>query len=57
MKFIIPLFLVLVAVAIDIPESDKREYKLITLPNKLQALLISDPEADKSAASLDVNVG
>ena len=30
---------------------------MITLPNKLQALLISDPEADKSAAALDVNVG
>ena len=38
-------------------QSDKRLYKHITLPNKLQCLLISDPAADKSAASLDVKVG
>lgn len=37
--------------------NDNREYKLITLPNKLQAMIISDPDADKSAASLDVKVG
>lgn len=38
-------------------KSDKCTYKHITLPNKLQALLIHDPEADKSAAALDVKVG
>jgi insulysin len=38
-------------------KSDKRLYKLLTLPNKLRCLLIQDDEADKSAASLDVNVG
>lgn len=38
-------------------KSDKRLYKLIRLDNKLQCLLISDKEADKSAASLDVKVG
>jgi insulysin len=27
------------------------------LPNKLNCLLVSDPDADKSAASLDVKVG
>ena len=37
--------------------SDKRQYKLVTLENQLQVLLISDPEADKSAASIDVGVG
>ena len=37
--------------------SDDRQYKLLTLQNRLQVLLISDPEADKSAASLDVDVG
>ena len=37
--------------------NDKRLYKSITLPNKLQALLISDSEADKCSASLSVNVG
>jgi insulysin len=38
-------------------KSDKRIYKHIVLPNKLQCLLISDSEADKSAAALDVHVG
>jgi secreted Zn-dependent insulinase-like peptidase len=38
-------------------KSDKRQYKFITLPNSLKCLLVSDPEADKSAASLDVHVG
>lgn len=38
-------------------KSDTRKYKHITLPNKLQVLLISDLDADKSAASLDVFVG
>ena len=37
--------------------NDKRFYRSITLPNKLQALLISDPDTDKSSASLSVNVG
>ena len=37
--------------------SDKRVYKHLTLSNKMQVLLISDDEADKSAASLDVHVG
>ena len=33
-------------------KSDKRTYKYITLKNKLQCILISDDEADKSSASL-----
>ena len=37
--------------------SDARRYKHITLPNKMQCILIQDDEADKSAASLDVHVG
>ena len=36
---------------------DKREYKYFQLPNKLRVVLIHDPEADKSACALDVNVG
>lgn len=45
--------------AIDIikSESDKRNYRYLTLPNQLQVLLISDPETEKSAASLDVQIG
>lgn len=38
-------------------KSDKRVYKYIKLPNKLSCLLISDKDADKSAAALDVKVG
>lgn len=36
---------------------DKRTYRAFTLPNKLQILLIHDPQAKKSAAAMDVNVG
>ncbi len=36
---------------------DKRDYKGFILNNGLKVLLISDPETDKSAAALDVNVG
>ena len=39
------------------PETDKRVYKLVELPNKIRCLLIQDDEAEKSAASLDVNIG
>lgn len=39
------------------PKTDKLLYKIITLPNKLRAILISDPETDKAAASLDVYAG
>lgn len=37
--------------------NDKRQYDALTLDNKLRVLLISDPTTDKSAASLDVNIG
>jgi insulysin len=40
-----------------ISKSDSRKYRTITLKNQLKVLLIHDAEADKSAASLDVNVG
>ncbi len=36
---------------------DDRRYLYQVLDNQLQVLLISDPDADKAAASLDVNVG
>ncbi|CAG2171717.1 unnamed protein product, partial [Oppiella nova] len=41
----------------DIPVPNKREYKGLVLRNGLKVLLISDVEADKSAASLSLNVG
>ncbi|XP_024189601.1 insulin-degrading enzyme-like 1, peroxisomal [Rosa chinensis] len=37
--------------------TDNREYRRIVLPNSLQVLLISDPDTDKCAASMDVSVG
>ncbi|XP_010554834.1 PREDICTED: insulin-degrading enzyme-like 1, peroxisomal isoform X2 [Tarenaya hassleriana] len=39
------------------PRTDKREYRRIVLKNSIQVLLISDPETDKCAASMDVSVG
>jgi insulysin len=37
--------------------NDKRLYRYITLPNDLRVILISEPDAQVSAASLDVRVG
>ncbi|KAK9468790.1 Metalloenzyme, LuxS/M16 peptidase-like protein [Lipomyces arxii] len=39
------------------PELDNRSYKVIKLHNDLEALLIHDPDTDKSSAALDVRVG
>lgn len=39
------------------PRTDSREYRCVVLGNALQALIISDPETDKAAASMVVNVG
>ena len=46
-----------VSPAIVKPAIDARAYRAITLPNGLHAVLISDPNADKSAASLVVHRG
>jgi insulysin len=39
------------------PELDDRTYRVIRLPNKLEALLVHDPDTDKASASVNVNVG
>lgn len=39
------------------PALDDRAYRIITLPNKLEVLLIHDPNTDKASAAMDVNVG
>ena len=39
------------------PSLDDRTYRVIRLSNKLEALLIHDPETDKASAALDVNAG
>ncbi|KAI1157274.1 peptidase M16 inactive domain-containing protein [Nemania serpens] len=36
---------------------DDRQYRIIRLPNRLEVLLVHDPETDKASAALDVNVG
>ncbi|KAI1338019.1 hypothetical protein F5Y15DRAFT_407897 [Xylariaceae sp. FL0016] len=42
---------------LEIPSLDDRKYRVIQLPNQLEALLVHDPETDKASAALDVNVG
>jgi len=44
-------------VAPKVSPFDSRDYRVLTLENGLQALLVSDPEADKAAASMNVRVG
>ncbi|KAJ4314445.1 metalloprotease [Neodidymelliopsis sp. IMI 364377] len=39
------------------PQLDDRSYRIITLPNKLEVLLIHEAGSDKASAALDVNVG
>ncbi|KAI9226187.1 MAG: Metalloenzyme, LuxS/M16 peptidase-like protein, partial [Piptocephalis tieghemiana] len=41
----------------EVSANDNRHYRYIQLPNKLRALLISDPDTDNAAAALDVRVG
>lgn len=37
--------------------NDNRDYRTLVLENGLKVLLVSDPEADKAAASMNVSVG
>lgn len=39
------------------PQLDNRSYRVVMLPNKLEVLLIHDPETDKASAAMDVNIG
>ncbi|KAJ3324178.1 Insulinase (Peptidase M16) [Blyttiomyces sp. JEL0837] len=39
------------------PDIDDREYRLLTLANGLDVLIVSDPTTDRSSAALDVHVG
>nr|POE72795.1 putative zinc protease [Quercus suber] len=43
--------------ALEKPLLDDRSYRVIKLPNQLEALLIHDPDTDKASAAMDVNVG
>ncbi|KAL8936946.1 MAG: hypothetical protein Q9211_003934 [Gyalolechia sp. 1 TL-2023] len=46
-----------VADKLETPTLDDRSYRVIRLPNQLEALLVHDPETDKASASVNVNVG
>ncbi|KAF9882582.1 Insulinase (Peptidase M16) [Aspergillus nanangensis] len=39
------------------PELDDCSYRVVRLPNKLEALLVHDPDTDKASAAVNVNVG
>lgn len=43
--------------SLEKPALDDRSYRVIELPNKLEALLAHDPNTDKASASVNVNVG
>jgi insulysin len=47
----------IVADKLEKPELDDRSYRVIKLSNKLEALLVHDPDTDKASASVNVNVG
>jgi hypothetical protein len=46
-----------IADRLEKPETDDREYRVIELSNKLEALLVHDNKTDKASAALNVNVG
>jgi secreted Zn-dependent insulinase-like peptidase len=67
LKSLLGVFIALLATSCALPQgsepspvqspNDEREYRLLTLQNDLQVLLISDPDSPKAAAALDVEVG
>ncbi|KAH7350004.1 insulin-degrading enzyme [Plectosphaerella cucumerina] len=42
---------------LETPSLDDRRYRVVRLPNQLEALLVHDPDTDKASAALDCNVG
>lgn len=52
-----PSSAVLLTDRLEKPSVDDRDYRVVQLPNKLEVLLVHDPETDKASAALDVNVG
>ncbi|CUS07597.1 unnamed protein product [Tuber aestivum] len=47
----------LLADKLEQPALDNRSYRVIRLSNKLEALIVHDPDTDKASAALDVHVG
>ncbi|KAL2188482.1 LuxS/MPP-like metallohydrolase [Thermothelomyces heterothallicus CBS 203.75] len=48
---------VVVTDRLEKPSLDDRSYRVIRLPNQLEALIVHDPKTDKASAAMDVNVG
>lgn len=46
-----------IAEHLEAPVLDDRSYRVIRLANKLEALLVHDPDTDKASASVSVDVG
>lgn len=42
---------------LQVSPQDDREYRLLRLPNRLRAIVVSDPRTEKAAAALSVKVG
>lgn len=38
-------------------ETDKCQYRYLTLSNELKVLLVHEPDCDKASAALDVHIG
>jgi predicted Zn-dependent peptidase len=47
----------LLTAELEKPSLDDRAYRVIQLPNKLEALLVHDGDTDKASAAMDVYVG
>jgi insulysin len=47
----------LITDCLEIPVTDDRSYRVISLPNRLEVLLVHDADTDKASAAMDVNVG
>lgn len=47
----------LVTERLETPSLDDRTYRVIRLPNQLEALIVHDAQTDKASAAMDVNVG
>jgi len=56
-KFILPQKIKESKIQINKQGSDNKDYKYIVLPNQMRCLLISDPLAQKSAISLELQAG
>ena len=52
-----PLPAVLLTERLQTPSGDNRKFRLIELSNRLEVLLICDPDAEKAGAAMDVKAG